>query len=247
MLGLRLVVGALLQAALVCSPPVVGLGSVLDVLLPPCPPHWSLSLYLPYGEVLDLRLGVLDVDRLVLVLHIVPGDACLLCPPRRPPVVLGRVGCRLLPLFQRAPCPPSARLDSTCSGRVCGAPVSGILHESHFSLPYFLCVDLLGLHGSCAGSLPLGTGHLGLVPLVGRKLLRVQALAGDLALDHQKCVVAPPLLVAGIIRGFVVGHVPTASPRLLAASGSYQQCFPIYDWGLQPVLAPLGLAFVCAP
>ena len=113
-------------------------------------------------------------------------------------------------------------------------------------MPYFLCVGLLGLRDSCAGLLPLGTGHLGLVPLVGRKLLRVQALARHLALDRQECVVASPLSVAGT-QGFVVGCVPIASLHLFAASGSCQQCFPIYDWGLRLVLAPLGLAFVCAP
>ena len=73
MFGLRLVVVALSLAVLVCSPPVVGLDNVLDVLLPPCPPRWLL--YLPCGEVPDLQLGVLDVDLLVLVLHIVPGGA----------------------------------------------------------------------------------------------------------------------------------------------------------------------------
>ena len=169
---------------------------------------------------------------------------------------MGIAGYRLL---RRAPCPPSAPLGSMYIDRVCGSPAFEIQHEFHSSSPCFLCVDLLVLHDNCAGSLPLGTGHLvagslplgaghlvGLVPLVGRKLLQVRVLVGRLALDRGKEVVAAPWLVVGLL-GFVAGHAPAVAPLLLAVFAGYPQYVPICDQGLRSVLAPPGLGFACAP
>ena len=82
-----------------------------------------------------------------------------------------------------------------------------MLHESRSSLPCFLFVDLLFLHGSCPGLLPLGIDRLvDLVPPVGRRLLLVQGLAGPLALGHRgRVAVLPPCCCLSLSLSLSVG------------------------------------------